>query len=72
MKNSISDIGRKLINLSHTRQNIAYTVSVVSHFMHDPRERHIQAVEKLLQYLKSSPGKELLFRKKDTFDSKDI
>ncbi|RDX70624.1 hypothetical protein CR513_50118, partial [Mucuna pruriens] len=35
----------KLIYLSHTRPDIAYDVSVVSQFMHDPRERYLQAVE---------------------------
>ncbi|XP_029129864.1 uncharacterized protein LOC109816369 isoform X2 [Cajanus cajan] len=38
----------KLIYLSHTRPDIAYAVSVVSQFMHDPRERHMQAVDKIL------------------------
>nr|KYP73849.1 Retrovirus-related Pol polyprotein from transposon TNT 1-94 [Cajanus cajan] len=60
----------KLIYLSHTRLDIAYAVSVVSQFMHDPRERHIQAVDKILQYLKSSPGKELLFKREDTLTMK--
>ncbi|RDX90369.1 hypothetical protein CR513_27776, partial [Mucuna pruriens] len=32
----------KLIYLSHTRLDIAYAVSVVSQFMHDPRERHLE------------------------------
>ena len=35
-------VGR-LIYLAHTRPNIAYSVSVISQFMHDPREIHIQA-----------------------------
>ncbi|RDX70413.1 putative mitochondrial protein, partial [Mucuna pruriens] len=52
----------KLIFLSHTRPNIAYVVSVVSQFIHDPRERHLQAVERILQHLKASPRKGLLFR----------
>ena len=39
----------KLIYLSHTRPDIAYVVSVVSQFMHDPRERHLQAVDKIIQ-----------------------
>ncbi|RDX73133.1 putative mitochondrial protein, partial [Mucuna pruriens] len=34
----------KLIYLSHTRLDIAYDVSVISQFMHDPRERHLQAI----------------------------
>nr|KYP34594.1 hypothetical protein KK1_044428 [Cajanus cajan] len=38
--------------------------------MHDPRERHMQAVDKILQYLKSSPGKGLLFKREDTLTMK--
>ena len=55
-------VGR-LIYLSHTRPDIAYTVSLVSQFMHDPRELHMQAVFRILRYLKSAPGKCLLFSK---------
>ncbi|RDX97055.1 Copia protein, partial [Mucuna pruriens] len=43
----------KLIYLSHTRPNITYVVSVVNQFMHDPRERHLQAVKRILQYFKA-------------------
>ena len=53
----------KLIYLSHTRPDIAYTVSVVSQFMHRPSEDHIDAVIQILRYLKSSPGKGLMFSK---------
>ncbi|XP_057747343.1 secreted RxLR effector protein 161-like [Arachis stenosperma] len=53
----------KLIYLSHTRPNIAYTFSVFSQFMHDPRERHLQAVNRIIQYLQASLGKGLLFKK---------
>ena len=51
----------KLLEFSHTRSNIAYAVTVVSLFMHSPREPHIDAVYQILCYLKSSPGKGLLF-----------
>lgn len=34
----------KLIYLSHTRPDIAYVVSVVSQFMHNPSEDHMGAV----------------------------
>jgi hypothetical protein len=53
-------VGR-LIYLSHTRSDIAYAVSVISQFMHSPRESHMEAVYRILRYLKSSPGKGLLF-----------
>ncbi|RDX96167.1 hypothetical protein CR513_21205, partial [Mucuna pruriens] len=65
-KSQYQRLMRKLIYLSHTRSDIAYVVSVVSQFMHDHRERHLQAVEMILQYLKASPDKGLLFRKKST------
>jgi len=53
----------KLIYLSHTRPDITYAVNVVSQFMHDPRKPHMDDVERILRYLKSTPGKEILFSK---------
>lgn len=53
----------KLIYLSHTRPNIAYAVSVVSQFMHNASEDHMDAVTQILRYLKSSPGKGFMFSK---------
>ena len=53
-------VGR-LIYLSHTRSDIAYAVSVVSQFMHAPSGEHMEAVYRILRYLKSAPGKGLLF-----------
>ncbi|PRQ41825.1 putative RNA-directed DNA polymerase [Rosa chinensis] len=55
----------KLIYLSHTRPDIAYAVGVVSQFMHAPSEDHMNAVYRILRYLKAAPGKGLLFAKKD-------
>ncbi|XP_024187552.2 uncharacterized protein LOC112192448 isoform X2 [Rosa chinensis] len=55
-------VGR-LIYLSHTRPDLAYAVSVVSQFMHNPSEAHMDAVFRILQYLKSAPGKGLIFSK---------
>lgn len=51
----------KLIYLSHTRPNIALVVSLVSQFMHSPCEKHLEAVYRILRYLKGSLGKDLLF-----------
>src|SRR3954466_4462799 len=52
-------VGR-LIYLSHTWPDIAYAVSLVSQFMHDPRTTHLEAVERILRYLKSCPRKGIL------------
>jgi hypothetical protein len=51
----------KLIYLSHTRPDIAFAVSVVSQFMHDPRSSHMDVVYRILRYLKSCQGKGLLY-----------
>jgi hypothetical protein len=58
---------RQLIYLSHTRPDIAYAISVVSQFMHSPREPHMEAIYRIFRYLKSSPGKGLLFSQHDHF-----
>jgi hypothetical protein len=55
-------VGR-LIYLSHTRPDIAFAVSVVSQFMHSPRTAHMDAVTRILRYLKGCPGKGLLYTK---------
>ncbi|KAM7491063.1 hypothetical protein LguiA_033984 [Lonicera macranthoides] len=55
----------KLIYLSHTRPDIAFAVSMVSQFMHSPCEEHLEAVYRILRYLKGSPRKGLFFRKND-------
>lgn len=56
----------KLIYLSHTRPDIAFAVSVVRQFMHSPYEEHLDAVYRILRYLKGSPVRGLLFKKKMT------
>ncbi|KAA0053629.1 Beta-galactosidase [Cucumis melo var. makuwa] len=53
----------KLIYLSHTRPDISFAVSVVSQFMQAPYEKHMEAVNRILRYLKNTPGKGLMFRK---------
>ena len=55
-------VGR-LIYLSHTRPNIAYVVIIVSQFMHKPKDLHLQAIYKILHYLKGTLGKGILFKK---------
>ncbi|KAH9751535.1 hypothetical protein KPL71_014332 [Citrus sinensis] len=55
----------KLIYLSHTRPDIAFAISAVSQYMHSPYAEHLEAVHKILRYLKSTPGRGLLFKKSD-------
>ena len=60
-------VGR-LIYLSHTRPNIGFFISVVSQFMNNPTKEHMEAVNRILRYLKMTPGKGLLYKKNDTRD----
>ena len=53
----------KLLYLSHTRPDIGFPVSVVSQCMNDPREGHLEAVYRILRYLKMTSSKWLMFRK---------
>ncbi|KAA0054937.1 Beta-galactosidase [Cucumis melo var. makuwa] len=55
----------KLIYLSHTRSDISFVVSAVSQFMQAPYEEHMEAVKRILGYLKMTPGKRLMFKKTD-------
>ncbi|KAA0033032.1 eIF-2-alpha kinase GCN2 isoform X5 [Cucumis melo var. makuwa] len=51
----------KLIYLSYTRLDISFAVSV-SQFMQVPYKEHMEAVKRILRYLKTTPGKGLMFR----------
>ncbi|RVW18941.1 Retrovirus-related Pol polyprotein from transposon RE1 [Vitis vinifera] len=55
-------VGR-LMYLTHTRPDLAYALSVVSQYMHNPGEQHMNAVMRILRYLKNAPGKGILFAK---------
>ena len=55
-------VGR-LMYLAHTRPDLAYALSIVSRFMHNLREQHMNAVMRILRYLKFAPGKGILFTK---------
>jgi len=45
------------------RPDLAYVLSVISQFMHSSSEEHMKVVTRILRYLKSSPGKGILFKK---------
>ena len=66
------DVGRyqrlvgRLIYLSLRRPDIAYAMSVVSQYMHSPTQRHLEAVNHILKYLKGTPGSGLMFLKTES------
>lgn len=51
----------KLIYLAQPCLNVAFVVRVLSHFMHKPKERHLEAVNKIPRYLKDTLGRGLFF-----------
>lgn len=69
-----ADLGRyqrlvgKLIYLTHTRPDISFAVSIVSQFLSNPSKDHLEAVYRILRYIKRDPGKGLLFTKSSSRD----
>ena len=55
--------------LSHTRPDLAYALSVVRQFMHNPGEQHMKAIMRILRYLKTNPGKRILFSKNKDYSN---
>lgn len=53
----------KLICLTHIRLDIAFAIGVMSQFMHAPLEDHLEALMRILKYLKATPDMRLLFSK---------
>ncbi|RVW96946.1 Retrovirus-related Pol polyprotein from transposon RE1 [Vitis vinifera] len=51
------------IEEAHTRPDLAYALSAVSQYMHNPAEQHMNAVMRILRYLKNAPRKGILFAK---------
>ncbi|RVW83369.1 Retrovirus-related Pol polyprotein from transposon TNT 1-94 [Vitis vinifera] len=64
-------VGR-LMYLAHTRPDLAYALSVVSQYMHNPGEQHMNAVMRILRYLKNAPGKGILFTKNVNHQSIEV
>ena len=58
----------KLIYQSHTRPDISYAVGVVSRFIHLPQLPHMDAVIRILRYLKGTSSKGEFFEKNDHLD----
>jgi hypothetical protein len=56
----------KLIYLTVTRPDLSFAVSQISKFIHSPRTPHLDVVNRILRYLKRSPGKGIWMRKNNT------
>ncbi|XP_062118700.1 uncharacterized mitochondrial protein AtMg00810-like [Humulus lupulus] len=55
----------KMMYLSQTRLDIVFFVSLVSQYMHNLLEQHLEAMYRILHYLKKTPGTRLLFKKNE-------
>ena len=58
----------KIIYLSHARLDISYAIRVVSRFMHLSQLPHIEALMRILRYLKGTSSRGVFFRKNDHLD----
>ena len=54
-------VGR-LIYLSVTRPDLAYSVHILSQFMQEPRHEHWEAALRVVRYLKKNPGQGILLK----------
>jgi len=51
-----------LIYLTITRPELCYAVHILSQFMQEPKEEHMDAARRVLWYLKGTPGYGILLR----------
>lgn len=51
----------KLLYLTITQPNLAYSVNRLSQFMSKPKEPHLKAMYKILHYLKASPRQGIFY-----------
>lgn len=60
----------KLIYLAHTHPDISFAVSHVSQFMHRPQNHHMEAVMRIIRYLKGIAGRGIWFQNNGHLDIK--
>jgi Reverse transcriptase (RNA-dependent DNA polymerase) len=56
----------KIIYLTVTRPDVSFAVSQISRFMHSPRTPHIDAINRILRYLKGTSGKGIWMKRNNT------
>ena len=52
-----------LLYLAHPRLDLSYALSVVSQYMHNPREQYMNAIIHILRHLKGAPKRDIMFTK---------
>ena len=50
----------RLLYLQATRPDVTYVVNVLSQFVSDPRQNHLEATNRVLRYLKGTPSQGIL------------
>jgi hypothetical protein len=59
-------IGSLIYLMTSTRPDIAYSVGVLSRYMHEPRELHWRFLKRLLKYVKTTRDYSLVYSKSDS------
>ena len=59
----------RLLYLAHTRPDLAFALGFVSQYMHNSREQHMNAIIRILRYLKGAAEKGIMFTKHSNLQS---
>nr|KYP32791.1 hypothetical protein KK1_046433 [Cajanus cajan] len=62
-KDTYQSLVGMLIYLTHTRPDIDFIVSLASRYTSNPTEAHMKMANRILQYLKGTPGRGFYFQK---------
>lgn len=54
----------KLLYLTVTRPDIAYSIQLLSQYLQQPKRSHMKAAQRIVRYIKNQPGRGLLLSSK--------